>query len=63
MAKRAWRESGLGAPTDPHSLQERITQLEQHNADLTAELSEREEDLIAARAANRQLMATLNARS
>jgi hypothetical protein len=43
--------------------EERITQLEQHNADLTAELSEREEDLVAARAANRQLMATLNARS
>ncbi|MEU3220229.1 hypothetical protein [Streptomyces sp. NPDC006971] len=63
LGKRAWRESGLGAPTDIHALQERITQLEQHNADLTAELSEREEDLVAARAANRQLMATLNARS
>ncbi|MEV8064150.1 DUF6262 family protein [Streptomyces antimycoticus] len=63
LGERAWRESGLGAPTDIHALQERITQLEQHNADLTAELSEREEDLVAARAANRQLMATLNARS
>ncbi|MET8771424.1 DUF6262 family protein [Streptomyces sp. NPDC004658] len=63
LGERAWRESGLGAPTDIHALQERITQLEQHNADLTAELSEREQDLVAARAANRQLMATLNARS
>ncbi|MGW0732425.1 DUF6262 family protein [Streptomyces sp. NPDC002851] len=63
LGERAWRESGLGAPTDIHALQERITQLEQHNADLTAELSEREEDLVAARAANRQLMATLNART
>ncbi|MGW5694155.1 DUF6262 family protein [Streptomyces asiaticus] len=63
LGERAWRESGLGAPTDIHALQERITQLEQRNADLTAELSEREEDLVAARAANRQLVATLNARS
>lgn len=63
MGDRVWKESGLGAPTDIHALQERITQLEQHNADLTAELSEREEDLAAARAANRQLMATVNSRA
>ncbi|MFI6689890.1 DUF6262 family protein [Streptomyces sp. NPDC050485] len=62
LGERAWQESGLGAPTDIHALQERINQLEQHNADLIAELSEREEDLTAARAANRQLLTTLNTR-
>ncbi|MFD0304582.1 hypothetical protein [Streptomyces sp. NPDC127119] len=30
--------------------------MEQHNTDLTAELSEREEDMVGARAADQQLM-------
>ncbi|MGG7569026.1 DUF6262 family protein [Streptomyces sirii] len=42
LGERAWRESGTGTPTDIHVLQEQITQLEQHNEELNAELSERD---------------------
>jgi hypothetical protein len=60
LGEQTWRESGLGAPADIDTLNERISQLEQHNLDLQQRLDEREEDLAAARAANRELMARLN---
>jgi Family of unknown function (DUF6262) len=60
LGEQTWRESGLGAPADIDSLHQRISQLEQHNLDLQQQLDEREEDLAAARAANRELMARLN---
>jgi chromosome segregation ATPase len=60
LGEQTWRESGLGAPTDIDTLHQRISQLEQHNLDLQQQLDEREEDLVAARAANRELMARLN---
>lgn len=60
LGEQTWRESGLGAPTDIDALHQRISQLEQHNLDLQQQLDEREEDLAAARAANRELMARLN---
>ena len=60
LGEQTWRESGLGAPGDIDTLHQRISQLEQRNVDLQQQLDERDEDLAAARAANRELMATLN---
>ncbi|WP_218007746.1 DUF6262 family protein [Nocardia vinacea] len=60
LGEQTWRESGLGAPADIDALHQRINQLEQHNLDLQQQLDERDEDLAAARATNRELMARLN---
>lgn len=60
LGEHAWRESGLGAPHDVDELQQRITLLEQHNVDLRLQMEERQQDLDAARAANRELMTRLN---
>ena len=60
LGEHTWRESGLGSPADIDTLHQRIGQLEQHNLDLQHQLAERDEDLAAARAANRELMARLN---
>jgi len=61
LGDQAWRESGLGAPADTDALSQQITHLEQQAIDLRLQLGEQGEDLIAARAANRELMAQLNA--
>lgn len=61
LGEQAWRESGLGALTDIDALDERITYLEQQVVDLRLQLEERNEDLTAARATNRELMARINA--
>lgn len=60
LGEQAWRESGLGAPPDLDSLTQKATHLEQQAADLRLQLEERDQDLTAARAANRELMAQLN---
>jgi chromosome segregation ATPase len=60
LGEQTWRESGLGAPIDIDALQQRITHLEQQAIDLQQQLDERDEDLAAARATNRELMARLN---
>lgn len=60
FGEQTWRESGLGAPADIETLHQRISQLEQHNLDLRQQLDERDEDLAAARATNRELIARLN---
>jgi len=57
---RATHESGLGAPADIDALNQKITHLEQQAADLRLQLGERDQDLNAARAANRELMTQLN---
>lgn len=61
LGEQAWRESGLGAPDDIDQLKQRIITLEQQTADLRLQLEERDQDLDAARAANRELMTRLNA--
>ncbi|HEY4023084.1 MAG TPA: hypothetical protein VGM75_30650 [Pseudonocardiaceae bacterium] len=61
LGEQTWRESGLGAPIDIDTLHQRITQLEQQTLDLQQQLDERDEDLAAARATNRELMTRLNA--
>jgi Family of unknown function (DUF6262) len=62
LGEQAWRESGLGAPTDIDQLQQQITHLEQQVVDLRLQLEERDQDLHAARAANRELITQLNTR-
>ncbi|MFE2519959.1 hypothetical protein ACFXG9_32425 [Streptomyces mirabilis] len=62
LGEQAWRESGLGAPTDIEELQRTITQLEQRDVELTEALDESQADLAAAREANRELPRTLNQR-
>ena len=61
LGEQAWRESGLGTPADIDALGQQITHLEQQVIDLRIQLEERDEELAAARAANRELMAQLNA--
>ncbi|MER6947433.1 DUF6262 family protein [Nonomuraea sp. NPDC000554] len=60
LGEQVWRESGLGTPTDVDTLNDKITHLEQQVVDLRLQLEERDEDLSAARATNRELMAQLN---
>ena len=61
LGQQAWHESRLGAPADIDALNQKITHLEQHAADLHLQLQERDQDLNSARAANRELMAQPNA--
>lgn len=63
LGEQAWRESGLGAADDVEQSKNRIVHLEQQVADLRLQLDERTEELAAARATNRQLMTSLNART
>lgn len=60
LGEQAFRESGLAAPADLDALNQQITHLQQQTVDLRLQLDEREQDLAAARAANRELMAQLN---
>ncbi len=60
LGEQAWRESGLGTPADIGAMNQKITHLEQQAADLRLQLDERDQDLTAARAANRELMTQLN---
>jgi uncharacterized protein YceH (UPF0502 family) len=61
LGERAWRESGLGTPDDIDQLRQRITALDQQVIDLRQHLDERDQELAAARAANRDLITSLNA--
>jgi hypothetical protein len=60
LGEHAWRESGLGTPNDIDQLKQQIVSLEQHVVDLRCQLEERDQDLAAARAANRELMTRIN---
>jgi hypothetical protein len=60
LGEQAWHESGLAAPVDPGSLAQQNSQLHQQVIDLRLQLEERDQDLAAARSANRELMAQLN---
>ncbi|RSM58177.1 hypothetical protein DMH04_56355 [Kibdelosporangium aridum] len=60
LGETVWRETGLGAPTDLDALQRQITHLEQQAADLKRQLADRTDELEAARATSRELMAQLN---
>jgi hypothetical protein len=60
LGQQVWRESGLGTPIDIDALQQRIAHFEQQVIDLRLQLEERDEDLAAARATNRELMTRIN---
>jgi hypothetical protein len=60
LGEQAWHQSGLGAPTDVDALNQKICHLEQQVTDLRLQLEERDQDLNAARGANRELMAQIN---
>ncbi|MER7539737.1 hypothetical protein ABTX77_33930 [Streptomyces sp. NPDC097704] len=60
LGQAVWGASGLGAPADVETLTRRIGEPEQRILDLRSELAERDEDLAAARAANRDLLAQPN---
>ena len=60
LGEQAWHESGLAAPADPGRLAQQNSQLQQQVIDLRPQLEERDQDLAAARSANRELMAHLN---
>jgi len=60
LGEKAWQESGLGVPADVDALNQTISHLEQQAIDLRLQLDERDQDLAAARAANRELIAQLN---
>jgi regulator of replication initiation timing len=60
LGEQVWKETGLGGPTDIQQLQRRITELEQQAVELRRQLSDRDNELAAARATNRDLMARLN---
>ena len=61
LGEQTWHATGLGSPSDIDQLHQRITTLEQQTADLRLQLEERDQDLAAARAANREFMTRLNA--
>lgn len=60
LGEHTWRESGLGNPADTDTLHQQITHLEQQTIDLRLQLAERDDDLAAARATNREFMARIN---
>jgi transposase-like protein len=60
LGEQAWRESGLGGPDNIEELHRRTTELEQQVVELRRQLGERDDDLDAARATNRELMTSLN---
>jgi hypothetical protein len=61
LGEQAWRASGLGQGPDLDQLREQATSLQQQNIGLRLTLEERDQELSAARAASRELMAQLNA--
>ena len=60
LGEEVFRASGLGGPDQTEMLRRRVGELEQTTADLRQQLAERTEELDAARATNRELMAEVN---
>ncbi|MFJ7209906.1 hypothetical protein ACIQWR_41115 [Streptomyces sp. NPDC098789] len=63
LGEEVWRESGIGGGDYTEQLKVRITTLEQQVVDLELKLQDQGDDLTAARAANRELMAQMNRHS
>ncbi|MDQ2790914.1 MAG: hypothetical protein M3Y73_14860 [Actinomycetota bacterium] len=60
LGEKVWQESGLGVPADIDALNQTVSRVEQQVIDLRLQLEERDQDLAAARAANRELIGQLN---
>lgn len=58
LGEQVWRESGIGGPEGTEQLKARIAALEQQVIDLELKVQDRDDDLAAARVANRELMAS-----
>ena len=54
------QRTGIGPPPDIAALKDQIQALQQENLDLRRRAEERDEELAAAREANRRMMAELN---
>lgn len=63
LGEQVWQESGLGQPDDIGHLKQQVSGLAEENQQLRGSLAERDQDLAAARAASRELMARLNTRN
>lgn len=63
LGQTVWTRSGLGAPPDTDALQAQITRLEQEITELRRQLADRDGELDATRAANRQRITQLNVRN
>jgi hypothetical protein len=57
---QAYQDSGLGAPDTTADLQQQFAALSERVLELTALLTDRDDDLVAVRAANRELIAAMN---
>jgi hypothetical protein len=62
LGQQTYREAGLGPPPDIDTLHRRVDELLQHNIALQLRLDERDGELTAARAANRERMIKVNSR-
>jgi hypothetical protein len=62
IGEEVWRRSGLGSSVDADDLRQQIITLEEANANLLLKVEDLEEELAAARAANRELMTQFNAK-
>jgi hypothetical protein len=60
LGEEVFRASGVGGPDDTEVLRRRVAELEQAVVDLREQLDDRTEELDAARATNRELMAEVN---
>ena len=61
LGQQVWADTGLGPTDEAAGLRADLERLRQENADLAEALEDRDVELDAARAANRELMAQLNA--
>lgn len=60
LGEQTWRESGLGAPDDIDRLHQRVASLEAEVADVRIQMDEGNDELAAARTADRELMTRLH---
>lgn len=60
LGQAAFRHSGLGASDDIRGLHQKLLDHKQQILELRRQLEERTEELVAARAASRELMTQLN---
>ena len=60
LGEEVFRASGLGQPDDTEQLRQQVAALEQELPDMRQQLEERNKELEAARATNRELMAELD---
>jgi len=63
IGEEVWNRSGLGSSIDVEDLRRQTITLEETNADLRLKMEDLEEELTAARAANRELMTQINAKN